>query len=140
MAADHAARQVDHPAPEDLELTDVLHALADPLRLAVVRTLARSDHELSCSAVALPVTKSTSTHHFRVLREAGIVQQRYEGTARMNSLRREELDAVFPGLLDAVLGAATQRERQPDPEPARHGAPGLVDEDGDPHRRPAAEA
>lgn len=109
MAADHAARQVEHPTREELELTDVLHALADPLRLDIVRALARSDHELSCSAFALPVTKSTSTHHFRVLREAGLVQQRYEGTARMNSLRREDLDAVFPGLLDAVLTTDTHR-------------------------------
>lgn len=140
MAADHAARQVDHPAPEDLELTDVLHALADPLRLDIVRTLSRSDHELSCSAVALPVTKSTSTHHFRVLREAGIVQQRYEGTARMNSLRREDLDAVFPGLLDAVLRAADHGELQPDPDLSRHQAPGPVAQEVDLRRQPAAEA
>ena len=110
MAADHTVRQVEHPAPEELQLTDVLHALADPLRLEIVTTLAHSDQELSCSAFALPVTRSTATHHFRVLREAGIVQQRYEGTARMNSLRREELDAVFPGLLDTVLRTASTRE------------------------------
>jgi DNA-binding transcriptional ArsR family regulator len=52
------------------------------------------------------VTKSTCTHHFRVLREAGVVHQRPEGTARMNSLRREDLDARFPGLLDTILSSA----------------------------------
>jgi DNA-binding transcriptional ArsR family regulator len=52
------------------------------------------------------VTKSTLTHHFRVLREAGVIEQREEGTARLNSLRREDLDARFPGLLDAVLAGA----------------------------------
>lgn len=107
MAADRVIRQVGHPAREELRLANVLDALADPLRLDIVNTLAQADVELSCSAFALPVAKSTSTHHFRVLREAGIVRQRYEGTARMNSLRREDLDVVFPGLLDTVLRAAT---------------------------------
>jgi DNA-binding transcriptional ArsR family regulator len=49
------------------------------------------------------VTKSTLTHHFRVLREAGVIEQREEGTARLNSLRRDDLDRRFPGLLDAIL-------------------------------------
>jgi DNA-binding transcriptional ArsR family regulator len=55
------------------------------------------------------VTKSTCTHHFRVLREAGVIRQRQEGTARLNSLRRDELEARFPGLLGAVLSAASAR-------------------------------
>lgn len=109
MVAENTVRLVDHPPREELQLTDVLQALADPLRLDIVTTLARSDEELSCSAFALPVTKSTATHHFRVLREAGILQQRYEGTARMNSLRRNDLDAMFPGLLDTVLRTAAYR-------------------------------
>jgi len=54
----------------------------------------------------VPVTKSTCTHHFKVLREAGVIQQRQRGTARLNALRREDLDARFPGLLDSVLRAA----------------------------------
>jgi DNA-binding transcriptional ArsR family regulator len=86
-----------------------VQALADPLRLQIVCTLAASGTELSCSAFQLPVTKSTSTHHFRVLREAGVVHQRYEGTARLNALRREDLDAAFPGLLGSVLNAAHVR-------------------------------
>lgn len=58
------------------------------------------------------VTKSTTTHHFRVLREAGVINQVYRGTAKMNALRRRDLDALFPGLLGAVLGAdALQCER-----------------------------
>ena len=52
------------------------------------------------------MTKSTCTHHFRVLREAGVIRQRVEGTTRLNSLRREDLDSRFPGLLDSVLQAA----------------------------------
>ena len=109
MSAEPLPRQVGHPLPDELRLTEVLHALADPLRLSIVATLADSGAELSCSAFHLPVTKSTSTHHFRVLREAGLVRQRYEGTARMNSLRREDLDAVFPGLLTSVLESAGRK-------------------------------
>lgn len=112
MAVHQSLRQVDHPPREALRLTDVLHALADPLRLEIVTTLAESEHELSCSAFALPVTKSTGTHHFRVLREAGVVRQRYAGTSRMNSLRRDDLDARFPGLLDTVLSTAVPQNRR----------------------------
>ena len=99
-------RSVDHPAREDLRLVEVLGALADPVRLGVVVRLAAEQAELSCAALDLPVSKSTSTHHFRVLREAGVLRQRYAGTARLNSLRRDDLDAAFPGLLEAVLAAA----------------------------------
>ncbi|MHA7275244.1 ArsR/SmtB family transcription factor [Arthrobacter sp. HLT1-21] len=110
MSAEPLPRHVGHPLVEELRLTEVLQALSDPLRLSIVATLAESGAELSCSAFHLPVTKSTSTHHFRVLREAGIVWQRYEGTARMNSLRREDLDAVFPGLLASVLASADRQD------------------------------
>ena len=64
----------------------------------------------ACTTVALPVSKSTQRGHFKVLREAGVIRQRVVGTTRVNSLRREELNARFPGLLDAVLRAA---ERMP---------------------------
>nr|WP_223184968.1 helix-turn-helix transcriptional regulator [Streptomyces sp. CBMA152] len=87
----------------------VLHALSDPIRLSVVRDLAAAADELSCSCFELPVTKSTTTHHFRVLRENGVVQQVYRGTAKMNGLRRADLEALFPGLLDSVLDAAARQ-------------------------------
>jgi len=99
-------RTLHHPAATDVELTAVLHALSDPVRLQIVRTLAVEDcGSLRCGAISLPVTKSTSTHHFRVLRESGVIEQRAEGTALVNRLRRDELDARFPGLLDSVLSA-----------------------------------
>lgn len=100
------ARTLAHPAREEIRLESVLHALSDPVRLCVVRELAAADAELTCSRFDLPVTKSTSTHHFRVLRESGVVQQIYRGTAKMNGLRREDLEALFPGLLNRVLEAA----------------------------------
>ena len=97
-------RALHHPAADELELTGVLHALSDPVRLQIVRTLAAEGcGELRCGVFALPVTKSTSTHHFRVLRESGVIEQHADGTALVNRLRRDDLDARFPGLLDSVL-------------------------------------
>ena len=94
-----------HPTTEAIQLADVLQALSDPHRLQIVRRLAETDEGCNCGAFALDVTKSTLTHHFRVLREAGVIRQEAVGTSRINTLRRTELDARFPGLLDAVLGA-----------------------------------
>jgi DNA-binding transcriptional ArsR family regulator len=94
-----------HPQTEDIELPAVLHALSDPQRLRIVRALAQDSEPRRCGSFGLDVTKSTLTHHFRVLREAGVIEQRTDGTAKLNSLRRKDLDQRFPGLLDAVLGA-----------------------------------
>ncbi|WP_439794835.1 ArsR/SmtB family transcription factor [Streptomyces agglomeratus] len=111
-------RELEHPAREEIRLESVLQALADPARLQVVRVLAALDEEglASCSAAAagLGVSKSTSTHHFRVLRVAGVIRQHYRGTAKMNTLRRADLEARFPGLLVAVVGAA-EPGRRPGP-------------------------
>ena len=97
-------RALHHPAVASLELTGVLHALADPVRLEIVRALA-TGCEVRCGAFELPVTKSTQTHHFRVLRESGVIAQESSGTAVVNRLRREDLDSRFPGLLESVLSA-----------------------------------
>ncbi|MFF3158509.1 ArsR/SmtB family transcription factor [Streptomyces sp. NPDC057910] len=101
-------RELAHPAREEIRLEGILHALSDPMRMRVVRSLATTEDELSCSHFVLPVTKSTTTHHFRVLRESGVIQQVYRGTAKMNGLRRADLDALFPGLLDSILEAASR--------------------------------
>lgn len=107
------SRALAHPERAEIRLEAVLHALSDPMRLAVVREMAASQGPdspgLSCSHFDLPVTKSTSTHHFRVLRESGVIEQVYRGTAKLNGLRRGDLDALFPGLLDSVLDAATRQ-------------------------------
>jgi DNA-binding transcriptional ArsR family regulator len=99
--------KIAHPTRAEIELGAVLHALSDPVRLKIVAALASGDAERTCSSFEVPVTKSTCTHHFRVLREAGVIRQQQEGTARLNTLRREDLDDRFPGLLDTVLKAAT---------------------------------
>ncbi|KJY44727.1 helix-turn-helix domain-containing protein [Streptomyces sp. A1547] len=103
-------RALAHPEPAEIRLEAVLHALSDPVRLSIVRDLAVTPDELACSYFVLPVTKSTTTHHFRVLREAGVIRQTYRGTAKMNDLRRAELESLFPGLLDSVLSAADAEE------------------------------
>lgn len=85
-----------------LVLTDILYALSDPLRLKIVRHLA-AEGETACGEFQVRMPKSSLSHHFKVLRDAGIIATRGEGVRRINTLRRKELDAAFPGLLDAVL-------------------------------------
>ena len=99
-------REPHHPSCEELDLSDVLHALSDPARLEIARRLAAGD-EWACGRFDLGLSKATLSHHFRVLREAGVVKTRVEGRKRLQSLRRKDLDACFPGLLDAVLNGRT---------------------------------
>jgi DNA-binding transcriptional ArsR family regulator len=101
-----------HPDASALDLPSLLHALSDPMRLEIVRNLACScEGELSCKAIPLPVTKATASHHFKVLRLAGVIAQRDEGTKRISWLRRDDLEERFPGLLDSVLRAAQADEQ-----------------------------
>ncbi len=103
---------VDPLVPSDadaLDLPAILHALSDPVRLRIVSQLAAGG-EQTCGSLDLPVAKSTCSHHFRVLREAGVVAQRVEGKCRFNRLRTDELEQRFPGLLDAVLRAQGQSD------------------------------
>ncbi|MFJ7987167.1 ArsR/SmtB family transcription factor [Streptomyces sp. NPDC096351] len=106
MTTAASPRALEHPARDQIRLEAVLHALSDPVRLQIVRDMARERTELSCSYFDLPVTKSTTTHHFRVLREGGVIRQTYRGTAKLNALREDDLEALFPGLLATVLAAA----------------------------------
>lgn len=99
------------PDTADLELTAVLQALGDPIRLEIVRRLA-AEGEQTCGTFDLGISKATRSHHFKVLREAGLTHTRPEGTHRHVSLRRDDLESRFPGLLDAVLA------RQVTPNPA----------------------
>jgi len=95
-----------HPTRSDIRIESVLQALADPIRLRFVRELAaRGCEGAPCGSIELPVTKSTRTHHLRILREAGVIHMRPEGTARISTLRRDDLDALYPGLLDSILTA-----------------------------------
>lgn len=93
-----------HPDPAEFDVLDVLHALSDPTRMTIVRTL-RASPERACGTFPVEVAPSTLTHHFRVLREAGVIRQREDGTRRWTTLREGDLQGRFPGLLDAVMSA-----------------------------------
>ena len=95
-------REPHHPSREELELEAVLHALSDPARLAIVRHLANGN-ECACGAFDTELSKATLSHHYKVLRECGVVRTRPDGRKRLLSLRNDDLDARFPGLLDVVL-------------------------------------
>lgn len=98
-------RVLYHPSSSEIRLTSILYALSDPTRLEVVRCLANNG-EQTCSDIGIPIAKSTLSHHFKVLREAGIIQARVEGTLRHVSLRKQDIETRFPGLLDAILNAS----------------------------------
>jgi DNA-binding transcriptional ArsR family regulator len=101
------------PDTEDLDLTTILQALGDPVRLKIVRALA-AEGEQVCGSMELGISKSTRSHHFKTLREAGVTSTRVEGTHRHVSLRRDDLEARFPGLLEAVLQVQPATSSAPD--------------------------
>jgi DNA-binding transcriptional ArsR family regulator len=92
------------PTRRELLLTAVLYALSDEVRLGIVRQLAKKG-EQPCGVFEVDRPKSSLSHHFRVLRESGLVATRKDGKALLNTLRSEDLEARFPGLLKAVLKA-----------------------------------
>ncbi|MGW7366435.1 ArsR/SmtB family transcription factor [Streptomyces sp. NPDC054841] len=95
-----------HTHPAEVSVLTALSALADPVRIQLIRELARSDDwTRSCGSFDVPVGKAALSHHFTVLRGAGLVEQRDQGPKRVNRLRREEFEARFPGLLDLLLRA-----------------------------------
>ncbi len=98
-----------HPTREQIELPIVLDCLSDPIRLAIVHQLARQERfssELRCGDFSGLSRKSNLAYHFAKLRECGVMQMRVAGTNRFLRLRREDLAARFPGLLDAVINSA----------------------------------
>lgn len=98
-----AAKQSE-PKTEDLELTSVLYALSDAVRLKIVSSLT-DNNEIACGYFDIDMAKSSLSHHFRVLRNAGVITTRKEGTASLNRLRKTDLEQRFPGLLKSVLRA-----------------------------------
>ncbi|MET8978067.1 helix-turn-helix domain-containing protein [Streptomyces sp. NPDC004539] len=103
VAASHRPTPV-HTHPDDVSVLTALSAVADPVRIQLLRELSGSPvWTRSCGSFDVPVGKAALSHHFSVLRAAGLVEQRDEGPKRVNRLRREEFDARFPGLLDLVL-------------------------------------
>ncbi len=97
---------LDEPELSDVPVTAVLAALADDVRLRILRELAGGG-EYACGTFELGVSKATRSHHLRVLREAGLTRTRAAGTTRYVRLRRDEIDRHYPGLLDAVRRPVT---------------------------------
>lgn len=95
-----------HPSRDTLSLTAILNALGDPVRLKIVNGLAACLEGLNCSQAAHPfpdIPKSTLSNHFRILRESGLITTSKRGVENLNILRREDLEARFPGLLESIL-------------------------------------
>jgi DNA-binding transcriptional ArsR family regulator len=105
-------RTVDNPSVAEVTLQQLLEAVADPVRRSVIAQLAIAGQDLSCGTFDLPVSRSTATHHFNVLREACIIRQHYQGTTKMNSLCPDDLDARFSGLLRVVIDSCVHENGQ----------------------------
>src|SRR5438093_8520319 len=105
------SRTLPQPHRDEIDLVTVLSAMADPVRLRLLRVLAREPGPNPCAPFiyGVEVTMATLSHHWRVLREAGVTTTVVDGRRRLVSLRRDDLEHRFPGLLDAILT----------PEPAR---------------------
>ena len=99
-----------HPAMRDIQLHAVMQALSDPCRMAIVRELLQAKgRPLACNEVRLNISKATRSHHFDILREAGIIHTETEGTKCLTSLRAKELNRRFPGLLKLIAAAVCER-------------------------------
>src|SRR5437762_455874 len=103
--ATETAVVLPEPAPAEMSLESLFQALGDPVRLEIVRKLHAAGGPKACGTLNLPVGKSTASHHFKVLREAGLIRQRVDGRERLTELRLEDLEKRFPGLLKSVLAA-----------------------------------
>ena len=108
----HRRPALAHPEPDEFDVLDILHALSDPTRMTIVRTL-RTAPERACGTFPVDVAPSTLTHHFRVLREAGVIRQREDGNRRWTALRGGDLQARFPGLPDTIVAAYESALKRP---------------------------
>ncbi|MEE4334345.1 helix-turn-helix domain-containing protein [Pseudomonas alliivorans] len=99
-------RALEHPEASEFVLERVLYALSDPVRMEIIRRL-YGMAEATCGELDGGRPKSSASHHFRVLRDAGLMRTRTVGTTHMNALRKDELERRFPGLLDSILSHST---------------------------------
>ncbi len=98
-------KALPQPERDEIRVETVLQALGEPVRLQIIRALADAPEGIACGEILLPVTASTRAHHLRILREAGVLTTHTEGTRRISTLRREDLDTLYPGLLTGILAA-----------------------------------
>jgi len=108
-------RPLFHPAPEDITVEGLLHALSDPVRAAIFREIAAAPGPLTCSNFLTvrdrDIPKSTLSQHFKVLREAGLIRSERQGVEMHSTSREREVDARFPGLLAAIVAAHARQQR-----------------------------
>lgn len=103
MASYSVVKTYSHPPMREIALPAVMQALSDPWRLAIVRELlGAKGRALACNEIRLNISKATRSHHFEVLRAAGMIRTKMDGTKCMTCLRRSELDKRFPGLLKLI--------------------------------------
>ncbi|HEX3436756.1 MAG TPA: ArsR family transcriptional regulator [Pseudacidobacterium sp.] len=105
-----ALKTTKQPLRSEIQLSSVLYALGDTVRLEIIRQL--DGNERACGTFLLDMPKSSLSHHFRVLREAGIVGTRPNGTSLINWLRMDDLEVLFPGLLPSVLRGIRKSAKQ----------------------------
>jgi DNA-binding transcriptional ArsR family regulator len=112
-----ANRPLHHPNIESVTVADILHALADPVRLAIVSELRDAESEMNCvetmSKAEVALAKSTCSQHFQILREAGLIRCERKGVELSSRLRQSELEDRFPGLLTAILKAYKAERQKP---------------------------
>ncbi|RYD19463.1 MAG: ArsR family transcriptional regulator [Verrucomicrobiaceae bacterium] len=96
-------RNMKHPEMESVDLTELMYALSDPTRVEIVLTLALAGRAMTCGELDCDRPKSSMSHHFKILRGAGVVRTEIRGTEHINSLRLAELEKRFPGVMKAVL-------------------------------------
>jgi len=116
-------RKLQHPSPSEIEIANILYALGDPIRLEIVKNLAKEESACSLKTITatllqkrscknicttLSLSKSTLSYHFRILREAGVIWCEKDGTQYINRLRGRELNALFPGLMKSILSASSK--------------------------------
>jgi DNA-binding transcriptional ArsR family regulator len=111
-------RPLHHPQAEAISLVGVLYALGDPVRLRIVQRLSIVEElacgELACLDLSCSIPKSTMSHHLKILRESGLLLTRKEGTQLINTLRKNDIDRLFPGLLAVVLQPPIAKVITPD--------------------------
>ncbi len=109
-------RPLSHPPLDEVPLESILHALSDPVRVAIFAEIAGTDCAQTCSAFSTvndrAIPKSSLSQHFKVLREAGLIRSERRGVEMRNTSRCTEIDARFPGLLAAILNAHQVQARR----------------------------
>lgn len=109
-------RPLFHPALEDVTVEGILHALSDPVRVAIFTNIADSAQSHSCAAFATvgerEIPKSTLSQHFKILREAGLIRSERQGVEMRNESRCAELEKRFPGLLSAIVASFKKQQKQ----------------------------